>query len=295
MIFQKGPREALKFLNSAQHTLTEWLSREGLSVGLDDVHPFHDTTSKKYLVDAVNKCVEDVAPRMKHTMLSGLEDAIVPYVQNHVHHTHNIISKCIFKSNSFTAIVQAGSGCSMNKVIQQTGFLGMQIFKGNELLPRGWSNWLFSSLNNNSPLNAEVNFCEARGLIVSSITNGLKPHEAFINAISSREALFSKAIEVKEPGRLSMKLMAFLWDIIICYDGTIRTTQGKHLVQFRYDLGPMTQLSEWKGEKTKLRRHLQPVDPVGIHATTALTNPSYKVLLDSGQENICSWYLLKVL
>ena len=183
----------------------------------------------------------------------------------------------------------------MNKVIQQTGFLGMQIFKGNELLPRQWSNWLFSSLNNNSPLNAELNFCEAHGLIVSSITNGLKPHEAFINAISSREALFSKVIEVKEPGRLSKKLMAFLRDIIICYDGTIRTTQGKHLVQFRYDLGPMTQLSEWKGEKTKLRRHLQPGDPVGIHAATALTNPSYKVLLDSGQENICSWYLLKVL
>ncbi|XP_057861419.2 DNA-directed RNA polymerase V subunit 1 isoform X1 [Cryptomeria japonica] len=300
LILQKGPSETLNFLNSTQHCLTEWLSQQGLSVGLDDVHPFHVLPHKIALIDSIKKCVADTIPLLKHKTISCYEVAVVPYLQAHVGEAYNRIQKYFSNSNSLVAIVDAGSGCSMNKVAQQTEFLGLQTFKDKELVPREWRDRFVSSLKINEPSNYDNNICEAHGLILSSIANGLKPQEAFINAISSRETLFCKAIEVKEPGTLFKKLMSFLRDIVISYDGSCWTTQGNHLVQFKYDCnvhpkysGSKKLLSECQCDNTKIKVQWQQGDPVGVLAATAIANPSYKILLNAVQKNISSWHLLK--
>nr|AJA90763.1 DNA-directed RNA polymerase V largest subunit like [Ephedra trifurca] len=300
VLSQLGPKETLQIINSMQKVLTEWLSLQGLSVGIQDVFPFSSSVSKKHLVESIKKCLDTTVPLLKDQRNLVCDDPVFSSIQTHVQNGQSTLFKHIPQSNSLSAIVLAGSGHSINKLAEQTGFLGFQPYKGKEVLPNNWSKWLLSSLSINFPGRTDINFCEAHGVIFSSIAEGLNPQEALINAISTREALFCKFLGIKEPGKLFKNLMACLRDLVICYDGTTRTVQGNHLVQFNYDCyiseshsNTNDCFSEWKGENCKLKEQIQPGDPVGMLAATAIANPAYKVLLDSVQQNVNAWHLLK--
>ena len=74
-------------------------------------------------------------------------------------------------------------------------------------------------------------------------------------------------------------MMAILRDVIVCYDGTIRTSCSKLIVQFC---------------STNASRPVTPGDPVGILAATAVANAAYKAVLDPNQNNMSSWDSMKV-
>ena len=73
-------------------------------------------------------------------------------------------------------------------------------------------------------------------------------------------------------------MMAILRDVIVCYDGTIRTSCSNLIVQFG---------------STNTSRPVTPSDPDGILAATAVANAAYKAVLDPNQNNMPSWDSMK--
>ena len=121
---------------------------------------------------------------------------------------------------------------------------------------------------------------KAHDVVRSSFYNGLNPHEELLHSISVREKIErSSSKGLAEPGNLFKNMMAILRDVIVCYDGTIRTSCSNLIVQFC---------------STNASRPVTPGDPVGILAATAVANAAYKAVLDPNQNNMSSWDSMKV-
>ncbi|MEM0085517.1 MAG: DNA-directed RNA polymerase subunit A', partial [Zestosphaera sp.] len=74
---------------------------------------------------------------------------------------------------------------------------------------------------------------EARGFVVNSFVKGLTPTEMFFHAAGGREGLVDTAVRTSQSGYMQRRLINSLLDVIVEYDGTVRTAYGD-LIQFRY-------------------------------------------------------------
>lgn len=67
----------------------------------------------------------------------------------------------------------------------------------------------------------------------NSYLRGLMPHEFFFHAMAGREGLIDTAVKTAEIGYIHCRLVKALEDVIVCYDGTMRSSVGD-LVQLVY-------------------------------------------------------------
>jgi DNA-directed RNA polymerase II subunit RPB1 len=74
---------------------------------------------------------------------------------------------------------------------------------------------------------------ESKGFVENSYFLGLSPSELYFHAMGGREGLIDTAVKTAETGYISRRLMKALEDIMVKYDGTVRTSKD-HLVQFLY-------------------------------------------------------------
>ncbi|KAH9305390.1 hypothetical protein KI387_009794, partial [Taxus chinensis] len=257
----KGPKAAVKSMDTVECCLIEWLSQEGFSTGLDDLVVICDVSCRNEFMREMESRLNEISQLMKH-MRGAYENAIVSQVQK------------AFKRR-------------------------LQLFPGRRAFPSEWRYRLSSHL----PFNSSCSFncdekndsSEVYGLIKSSFVHGLNPCEAFIHSLSCREGLLGQKMGLKEPGTLFKNLMAFLRDLTICYDGTVRNACGKFLVQFQY--GSRSSLGNEHfphqcGCDDRLDV-LTPGEPVGILAGTAIANPAYKMLSNAAQNSISPLDILK--
>lgn len=104
--------------------------------------------------------------------------------------------------------------------------------------PRDWLKNIFSDLpfNGSHPLDPHKkdDSPEICGLVKWSYVCGSNHYEACIHSISSEEGIFYQNMGMKEPGKIFKNLMAFLLDLMIFYDGTVKYACGKFLIQFEY-------------------------------------------------------------
>ncbi|ERN19396.1 hypothetical protein AMTR_s00069p00150990 [Amborella trichopoda] len=120
------------------------------------------------------------------------------------------------KNNSLLAMTSAGSKGSIQKLVEQSMCLGLQI-----------------SRNSLSFGTHELNQGHVSCTIVeTSFLDGLNPFECLVHASSSRGNCFSDSADV--PGTLTRKLMFFLRDLCLAYDGTVRSAYGNQVIQFSY-------------------------------------------------------------
>lgn len=62
---------------------------------------------------------------------------------------------------------------------------------------------------------------------------GLSPSELYFHAMGGREGLIDTAVKTAETGYISRRLMKALEDIMVKYDGTVRTSK-ELIVQLLY-------------------------------------------------------------
>mmetsp|Transcript_29420 Transcript_29420/g.39142 ORF Transcript_29420/g.39142 Transcript_29420/m.39142 type:complete len:252 (+) Transcript_29420:2258-3013(+) len=74
---------------------------------------------------------------------------------------------------------------------------------------------------------------ESKGFVESSYLSGLSPAELYFHAMGGREGLIDTAVKTAETGYISRRLIKALEDIMVQYDGTVRTSRD-HLIQFVY-------------------------------------------------------------
>ena len=74
---------------------------------------------------------------------------------------------------------------------------------------------------------------ESKGFVESSYLSGLSPAELYFHAMGGREGLIDTAVKTAETGYISRRLIKALEDIMVQYDGTVRTSRND-MIQFVY-------------------------------------------------------------
>ncbi|CAM6103095.1 unnamed protein product [Calypogeia fissa] len=297
---QYSPVAAVNHLDCSQSALREWLLSRGFSVSLKDFYAAPDQKSRRKMIDGLMDSVTDFQNMAinkelifdeKYQKLDAiqsdmdmgsagdlkspeiLEDIAVGFFQQQFSEIGEVTTSKISSDNQLLAMVRSGSKGSFSKVLQQIGSLGLQLYKGEHLL----------NINCNAKLNslAASMSCEARwearGLVRSSLLDGLNPLEFYLHSIAVRTDLLHKSLDVSEPGELFKKLMLFLRDIHVAYDGTVRNKCGLEIIQFSYDGAKNPKSDDTPEEKESV----MPGEGVGILAATAIAQPAYQVMLDA--------------
>lgn len=214
--------------------------------------------------------------------------------------------------NSLMAMINAGSKGSMSKLVQQTVSLGLQLCKGEDLMTpgkklfpccgplMGLSTFKITDLlqlEQGVPVANLCGYWESRGIVPNSYLDGLRPLQFFLHNIASRYGLLRAGVE--EPNQLLKRLLLFMRDLHVGYDGAVRNLQDRHIVQFEYG-----GLLELEGEDKVFKQKFGPDDwpdageAVGILAATSITEPAYQLKLDSphmvGAKAIGPLQLIKV-
>ncbi|XP_024400544.1 DNA-directed RNA polymerase IV subunit 1 isoform X2 [Physcomitrium patens] len=196
------------------------------------------------------------------------------------------------RMNPLLVMINAGSKGSMSKLVQQTISVGLQLFKGEHLLPLNVPDFCQKQLTDVSTLRATdflqferrvpsanlSGYWESRGIITSSYLDGLSPLQFFIHTLSSRYGIMRSKVE--EPNLLLKRLLLFLRNLYVEYDGSVRSLEGQQIVQFKYGRyieGQRGAITTLEGPKI----WCEAGEPVGILAATAITEPAYQLKLDS--------------
>ncbi|XP_047078712.1 DNA-directed RNA polymerase V subunit 1-like [Lolium rigidum] len=274
----KGPGDALKFLNALQPLLMEFLLLDGFSVSLQDF------SVPKILLEEAQESIKKQSAVLEQSR-SSKGQYVEMRVDNNLKDVKQQISDFVVKSSHLGLLIDPKSDPSVSKVVQQLGFVGLQLYREGKFYSSRLVEDCFSNfVNRHPPVGNEVQHPpEAYGLVQSSYFHGLNPYEELVHAISTRETIVRSSRGLTEPGTLFKSLMAILRDVVVCYDGTVRNICSNSIMQLKYR----------EEDATDFPSDITPGEPVGVLAATAISNPAYKAVLDASQSNNTSWELMK--
>ncbi|KAE8714772.1 DNA-directed RNA polymerase V subunit 1 [Hibiscus syriacus] len=273
IFYEKGPKEALNFFDSLQPLLTENIFVEGFTVSLEDF------SVSREVIENIQKDIQAISPLL-YQLRSTYNELVKLQIENHIKIAKAPIADFILKS-ALGNLIDSKSDSAVNKVVQQIGFLGMQLSDKGKFYSKTLVEDVAYQFQFIYPSDA-VDYPSAEfGLIKSCFFRGLDPYEGMVHSISTREVMVRSTRGLTEPGTLFKNLMAILRDVVICYDGTVRNVSSNSIIQFQYGLSARTRPQFPAGE------------PVGVLAATAMSNPAYKAVLDSSPSSNSSWELMK--
>ena len=255
----------------------EVLSVEGFSISLKDFDVPNKTLRE------VQKSIQEISSLLPQLRIS-YNELLELQVEKDLTRLKVPVVAFILQLSSLGFLIDSKSDSSIGKVLQQIGFLGLQLFDKGKLYSRTLVEDIYCHFVSKCSAKEVSPSSEAYGLVKSSFFHGLNPYEAFVHSISSREVIIRSSRGLTEPGVLFKNLMAILRDVVISYDGTVRNVCSNSLIQFEYELD----------DEAKSVSVSPAGEPVGILAATAISNPAYKAVLDSSQSTNSSWELMKV-
>lgn len=226
VFFRKSPSEVLRFFNSLQPMLMENLNAEGFSVSLEDLFVPND------IVYNIQARIQEFSSFFYHMRLTHNELIALP-MEKQIRQLKVPITNHILKASAMGNLIDSKSESAISKVVQQIGFLGMQILDRGKLYSKTLVADIASLFQSKYPFSANYP-CEEYGFIRGCLFNGLDPYQLMVHSISSREVIVRSSRGLTEPGVLFKNLMAILRDIVICYDGTVRNVCSNSIVQSEY-------------------------------------------------------------
>ncbi|XP_062001733.1 DNA-directed RNA polymerase V subunit 1 [Rosa rugosa] len=276
IFFEKSAEDVLNFFNSMQPLLMENLFSEGFSVGLEDFAMSRES------IQEIRKGLKIISPLLYH-MRTTYNELVELQLENHIRTVKQPVSNFISNSSALGDLIDSKSDSAMNKVTQQVGFLGRQLYDQGKLYSKTLVEDVSSLYQSKYPSDS-VDYPSAEfGLVHSGFVHGLDPVEGMIHSIATREVIVRSSRGLSEPGTLFKNLMATLRDVVICYDGTVRNVCSNSIIQFEYGV-----------KSGSSPQNLFPAgEPVGVLAATAMSNPAYKAVLDSTPSSNSSWDLMK--
>ncbi|XP_020576180.1 DNA-directed RNA polymerase V subunit 1 [Phalaenopsis equestris] len=272
----KGSKEGLVFLNTVQPLLMEMLNVQGFSINLQDFDVPKD------ILEDIHFKLQEISCLLSKPRSSYREGQDLQ-VEDLLKILKFPITDFILKTSSVGTMIDSKSESSIFKVLQQLGFLGLELFERGKLYSKTLVQDVFSYYLGKHSIDGVGVPSEACGLVKGSFFGGLNPYEDFVHSICTREVIVRSSRGLTEPGTLFKNLMAILRDVVVCYDGTVRNVCRNFVIQFQYRVKDDidTSIGELAGE------------PVGVLAATAISNPAYKAVLDSSLSTNSSWELMK--
>ncbi|KAL9233818.1 hypothetical protein vseg_008765 [Gypsophila vaccaria] len=275
LFFSKSPKEALRFLDSLQPLLMENIFAEGFSVCL------HDLFVPSSELEVIQSQIEEMISPLLYQLRSSFNDLIQLQFESSLKHLKVPLANFILKSSSLGSLIESKSESAIEKIVQQLGFLGLQLSDKRKFYSKCLVEEVASLFKMKHPFSSVYSSAEF-GFVRSCFFRGLDPYEEIIHSIATREVIVRSSKGLAEPGTLFKNLMAVLRDVVICYDGSVRNVSSNSLIQFEYGLEGRTSQSLFPAG-----------EPVGVLAATAMSNPAYKAVLDSSPTSNSSWDRMK--
>lgn len=226
-----GVEETKKFIDNTQRLINNFNLWHGFSVGIgdiivpDDVHKQVEIKfqTKQLEVERLITEIEnnpDIMPAsiFEHKVFSTLntirDDASQLVVDN------------LLPNNSFGIMAWSGSKGDKTNMGQMVTCLGLQAFEG-KLIPKKYNNRTFAYYFQNDDR------AVSRGLVRQSFIRGLEFPEYVAHLMASRLGIIEQAIKTAETGYVQRKLIKSMEDIMVKYDGTVRSANDR-LIQIVY-------------------------------------------------------------
>ncbi|XP_057520174.1 DNA-directed RNA polymerase V subunit 1 [Amaranthus tricolor] len=274
LFFNKSPKDALNLFDSLQPLLMENLFAEGFSVGLHDF--FYPISELKNM----QMEIQDLSSLL-YQLRSSFNELVQLQFESDVRSLKVPIANFFLKYSALGNLIDSKSDSAIDKVLQQIGFLGLQLSDRRKFYSKSLVEEVASLFHQKYPF-ANTYPSEEFGFVRSCFFHGLDPYEEIVHSIATREVIVRSSKGLAEPGTLFKNLMAILRDVVICYDGTVRNISSNSVIQFEYGVGGMaSEILFPAGE------------PVGVLAATAMSNPAYKAVLDSSPNSNSSWDMMK--
>ncbi len=236
LIMEYGSSFGRQFMDRAFKLFLRFIEMRGFTMTLDDIlipeHAYEEIREVyKKALEEVNKALKlyeegklEVTPG--RTLEESLELKILEILSKARDEAGEIAVKYLNPFNNVFIMAKTGARGSALNITQMAAMLGQQSVRG-ERIHRGYMNRTlpFFERGDIGP--------EARGFVVNSFVKGLTPIEMFFHAAGGREGLVDTAVRTSQSGYMQRRLINSLLDVVVEYDGTVRTAYGD-LIQFRY-------------------------------------------------------------
>ncbi|GAX77905.1 hypothetical protein CEUSTIGMA_g5347.t1 [Chlamydomonas eustigma] len=233
---EHGGDACRRFLNNCQLTVNHWLLHHGMSIGIGDT--VADEPTMNTITDIIEKAKDEVkgiigqyqAGELEAMPGRSMQEVFETRVNTVLNTARDDAGKKAENSltlkNNILKMVSAGSKGSFINISQMMGCVGQQNVEGKRI-PFGFQ-------RRTLPHFTKDDFGpESRGFVENSYLKGLTPQELFFHAMGGREGLIDTAVKTSSSGYIQRRLVKAMEDLIIRYDGTVRTAVGS-IVQFLY-------------------------------------------------------------
>jgi len=232
-----GPDVAREFLDRVVRLANTYLRIRGFTFTIDDLtvpaEVYRDVSKLFVKMDEeFNKLKTDYekgkAPVYPgETPEQSFESAILSLLSKTRDTAGKIVRQHIPPSNNALIMIKTGArGTSLN-IDQMMAVVGQQAVR-RERIKRGYTDRVltFFKPGDLSP--------RARGFVYNSFMSGLDPIEFFFHMVGGRDGLVDTAVRTQQSGYMQRRLINALESLYVEYDGTVRTTDEKRIIQFQY-------------------------------------------------------------
>lgn len=231
-----GADAAIHAMSRLAKLSARWLTNQGFSIGIGDVHPGGQLTRlKTELVEKAYAECDELIVRFKEGKLAKaagcdeettLENEISGLLSNVRGKAGEHCISELSKHNAPLIMASSGSKGSYLNVSQMVATVGQQII-GGKRVEEGFQDRTLPHFPK------QARSPPSKGFVRNSFFSGLSPSEFLFHAMSGREGLVDTAVKTAETGYMSRRLVKSLEDLSSQYDTTVRNSI-ESIVQFRY-------------------------------------------------------------
>ena len=150
--------------------------------------------------------------------MESFENNVNSILNNARNDAGNIALDALVSSNRLKGMVFAGSKGSNMNISQIMACVGQQNVEGKRI-PFGFG-------DRSLPHFTKGDYGpESKGFVENSYLTGLTPSEFYFHAMGGREGLIDTAVKTATTGYISRRLIKALEDVMVKYDGTVRTSK----------------------------------------------------------------------
>ncbi|MEM0014422.1 MAG: DNA-directed RNA polymerase subunit A', partial [Zestosphaera sp.] len=236
IVREYGPSFGRSFMDRVFRLFLRFIEMRGFTMTVDDI--LIPPRAYSEIMEVFKKALEEVNRTIAlyeegklevtpgRTLEESLELKILEILSKARDEAGEVAVKYLDPFNNVFIMAKTGARGSALNITQMAAMLGQQSVRG-ERIHRGYTGRTlpFFRKGDIGP--------EARGFVVSSFVKGLTPIEMFFHAAGGREGLVDTAVRTSQSGYMQRRLINSLLDVVVEYDGTVRSTYGD-LIQFRY-------------------------------------------------------------
>lgn len=232
-----GPEECARFLNNVVRMANTYINLRGFTFGISSL------TIEKEVYNELDEVLHNMEqafaklrleyergrlePKPGETPEQAFESAILELLSSSRDKAGALIRRHIASDNPAFIMARTGARGSSLNIDQMVAIVGQQAVR-RERPSRGFMDRVltFFARGDLSP--------RARGFVLNSFIKGLDPIEFFFHMMGGRDGLVDTAVRTQQSGYMQRRLINALESLYVEYDGSIRTSDEKRIVQFLY-------------------------------------------------------------